>query len=309
VAFRVGFLFWRLAGFREFFTMIRLRSIKFSSPLRRFAVAAVVSFSLGGSLEFATAETTEFVTPPWARGSATNSTYQEWDVFQSNTDSPPNTTPSGAIPVDAFPSPSTATPTVAAPPFNPNGTASAVPGPSGVWLLSSGNIYSPFLTSELDAFVPNYNLDTSATPAGWTTLIMQVRTSGSLLDLNSVKLTGFNSANAALAGQTLVSPAESALRYTSDSVIPQGATTTQDNWFEFHVPGNAAKYQLELAGSGTSTSIQQLSIDSIYTLAATPIDVPAPALVPEPSTFVLAGFAVCGGFLFMKRRSNPVLQA
>jgi hypothetical protein len=285
--------------------MICSRSTKYSSPLQRLAVAAVVSFSLGGSLEFAKAETTEFVTPPWARGSATNSTYQEWDVFQSNTNSPPNTTPSGVIAVpDAFPSPSPATPTVAAPPFNPNGTASAVPGPSGVWLLSSGNIYSPFLTAELDAFVPNYNLDTSATPAGWTTLIMQVRTWGSLLDMNSVKLTGFDSANAALAGQTLVSPVETALRYTSDSVIPQGATTTQDLWFEFHVPGNAAKYQLELAGSGTSTSIQQFAVDSIYTAAAAPIDAPAPALVPEPSTFVLAGFAVCGGFLFMKRRSK-----
>src|SRR6185369_259286 len=103
-------------------------------------------------------------------------------------------------------SPTTATPSVPAPPFNPNGTASAVPGPAGVWILSSGNIYSPFLTAELDAFIPNYNLDSSATPAGWTTLVMQVRTSGSVLDLNSVKLTGFNSSNVALAGQTLVSP-------------------------------------------------------------------------------------------------------
>jgi hypothetical protein len=282
--------------------MICSRSIKFSSPLRRLAVAAVVSFSLGGGLEIAKAETTEFVTPPWARGSATNSTYQEWDVFQSSTNSPPNTSPSGAIAVpDAFPSPATATPTVAAPPFNPNGTGSAVPGPSGVWILSSGNIYSPFLTAEVDAFVPNYNLSASA---GWTTLIMQVRTSGSVVDPSTVKLTAFDSLDAAIAGQTLISPVESAIRYSLVSTIPQGESTTQDRWFEFQVPGNAAKYQLELAGSGTSTSIQQLAVDSIYTSAANPIDVTAPALVPEPSTFVLAGFAVCGGFLFMKRRSK-----
>lgn len=233
----------------------------------------------------------DFITPTfdaygWDRPTVTggNATFQAWDVFTSVAG--PNTPHKVSGP--AFGGSVSDTWTTVNAFGNPN--ARDTTGSPAVFLTSGGNIYSPSVVTLPEVTIPN----AGGQSAGVTTILLQVRTVGTDLDLNSVKL---------------FDPVSNAkLSYISTQEIfraPAGpGGNTVDNLFRFDVAGNASLYTLTFNGLGSSTSLDRVAVDTFYNPTAT--------AVPEPSSLLLA-VAVCGlGGWRLRRvvriRSNPLVK-
>jgi hypothetical protein len=209
----------------------------------------------------------------WHRGDA-NTTYQEWDVFQSTT--APNSPDVGV--------------------FNPNGTptardasgldASSFPN-DGAFLTSGGNIYSFSAPIQIALDLPNYGKGA----AGWsTTIVLQIQTAGNPLDPSSIALTP-------LGGSALL-PLDGGTRTFSGSTGSPFGGNKDDWFFEWHVDGNASSYALTFKASDASMSLDRISVDTLTTFT------PAVAPTPEPSSLVSAtlGLLVAGGWWGLRRR-------
>ncbi len=236
------------------------------------------SLFITGCLLFAQTAVAAFVSPSgWTRSDA-SSTYQEWDKFSSpagpNAPNSPNV-PAGAV-VDAAP-------------FNPNGAANVIDSSGASFVTSGGNIYSPSAIIDIDVQVPNYN----AGAALWTTIILQTRTQGSLLDLNSIRIEH---------NSNTYTPVEQQLMFQQN--LGGFGGVLQDRWFEFHLPGNAASYTIQFAGAESSVSLDKVAVDTIWTAAASPINEPQP--VPEPAGLALAITAACSIWFVKHRRKQRI---
>lgn len=198
--------------------------------------------------------------PPtmWARSVDGRSTYQEWDKFVAPAGPNPPNSPN--VPLGA---------SVDAAPFNPNGVADVVESSGASFITSGGNIYSPTAVTDFDVSVPNFGA-----AATWTTVLVQLRTQGSLLDVSAVRVTGGGGPYAAVDSALLFSQA-----------LGGFGGVLEDRWFEFHLPGNAGAYLVEFHAAESSMSLDKLAIDTVWTSAATPIDEPNP--VPEPGAIAL----------------------
>ena len=219
-----------------------------------------------------------FVAPTqWTRGVDARSTYQEWDRFTDPLG--PNAPNSPGVPVGAV---------VDAAPFNSAGVANVVDSSGASFATSGGNIYSPTAAIDIDATVPNFN----APAALWTTVLLQIRTQGSELNPASVHV---------VADGTTYTPMDSALLF--QQVLGGFGGVLQDRWFQFTIPGNSASYLVEFAGAMESTSLDKVSIDTVWTSAQSPLVESNP--VPEPSTLTLL-FASLLGLVAIRRRANRV---
>ncbi len=112
----------------------------------------------------------EFVVPNF-RGTQ-NSTYQEWRFFTSATE--PNL------------------PDVAN--SNPNGDATLQELTGGAFITGGGNIYSFAVATSFELLVPDYGLGGQHA----TSVVLQIRTLGSTVDLDSVTLNGLQAESAEL---------------------------------------------------------------------------------------------------------------
>jgi hypothetical protein len=205
-----------------------------------------------------------FVSPTqWQRAVDIRSTYQEWDRFDSPAG--PNAPNIPNVPVGA---------SVTAAPFNPVGVANVLDNSGASFVTSGGNIYSPTAVVDVDSTIPNYD----APSANWTTLIVQTRTQGTSIDLNSLQV---------VADSVAYQPIDSALLFTQ--VLGGFGGVLEDRWFQFTIPGNSASYLVQFNGAGSSMSLDKLSVDSVWTAAQASIVEPNP--VPEPTTWALA---ICG---------------
>lgn len=226
----------------------------------------------------------------WSRPTTTgtNATFQGWEFFSTATG--PNAP--GTVPGPAFGGSGSWAP------INPGGTANAfdssAPG-NGAFVTGGGNIYSPSGIVTPRIAIPN-NIDLTAgnNSSGWTTLIVQIRTLGSVLDINTARLNG------------TIAPVISGI--TLDSPISGGfGGFIREYWMQFQVAGNADSYQFDLGGVETSVSWDRAAVDTIWNPTAAnqgqAFLEPFPgAGVPEPSTWALIGIATLGAGGFVLRR-------
>jgi Dockerin type I domain len=168
----------------------------------------------------------------WARG-ATDTTYQQWDIFTSADGNPPNLPDVGL--------------------FNPNAPGGAglnVFDSSGTSLITSdSNIYSFAAPTDMHVVVPNYGLGSKYT----TVLLVQTRTLGSEIEY----------ADAAI-GTTHPAVTQELLRQPLAG--PFGETFTVDTAFTWVLPGNAASYQIDLPASASSMSFDRVAVDTLTEL-------------------------------------------
>jgi hypothetical protein len=196
-----------------------------------------LSIALGATLwvaAIASKATAAFIVPDF-RGSP-NSTYQEWDVFTSALNGPN-------------------TPDVAN--INTNGSAQLFQRIPGAFLTGGGNIYSFSTPVRFDVTVPDFDLGTSF----FTTAVLQIRTLGTLLDLDSVTFNG-------------IAPDSSQL--LSSTPLGGFGGVLEDRLFRWNnVSGNVGLNEFAFASAQSSLSLDRLSIDTV----AHPI--------PEPSSLAL----------------------
>lgn len=142
--------------------------------------------------------------------------------------------------------------------INTTGTANVYDTSGGSFITSGGNIYSFSVPTYIEAILPNYGLRTGYT----TNVLLQVRTLGQAMDASSVKLISY-SGNAAnpYPTATAIGPASQQLLLSAPD--QSGFGGTDQEWaFSFSVTGNAASYKLAFNASGSSMSLDQLSMDS-----------------------------------------------
>lgn len=241
-----------------------------------FSLIALASSSVLAHADF-------YAPTVWSRptASSTVATFQGWDVFTSHVGPNAPHTVSGP----AFGGVGSWVP------INIGGVANAfdsnAPG-NGSFVTGSGNIYSPAGTVTPRAIVPN-NLDLTAgtNNSGWTTLIVQIRTQGSFLDITTGRLNGS------------ILPVATEIIY--NQIIPGGfGGFVRDYWLQFQVPGNADFYQFDISTLETSVSFDRIAVDTVWNptalnqgdafLEPTPL-----SAVPEPSTWALCGLTALIG--------------
>jgi hypothetical protein len=267
------------------------------------ALVSVIGVRSAQAVPFATFDVPNQGADGWDRQDA-QSTYQEWDVFYDGYDDPidPN---DGRNYVDADRTADGSTVT------NPNlfpgtpatfdtysgfgkplttsvATAGTQAGTSYVTqtlatsgailnegLPTSGSLYSFAEPTGLNVSVWNYGDAAAAS----TTLWLQFRTAGSEVNLGTVKLVDPADSN------NLLSPGTTDLLSQTINVIqtPAGPQTSITDVYKFvwTVPGNASEYLLKFTAAGPSMSLQNLAVDTFYT-------------VPEPGTLALASIAGLG---------------
>lgn len=235
-----------------------------------------------------------FAPTVWARPTTTgtNATFQGWETFSSTTG--PNAPQ--PVPGPAFGGAGTWSP------MNPGGVANAfdsnAPG-NGAFITSGGNIYSPTGLVAPRAFIPN-NIDLTAgtNNNGWTTLIVQLRTQGSFLDLESGRING------------TVAPVSAVITYNQAAGGGFGGTI-RDYWLQFQLPGNADSYQFDILPLGTSVSFDRFAVDTIWNPTAGSqeeafLEPPPASAVPEPAAWAmmgLTGLAAAGvGYVRNRRK-------
>lgn len=209
----------------------------------------ITAFALGAFCAAASSSLAAFIVPDF-RGSP-NSTHQEWNNFTSALNGPN-------------------LPDVAN--NNPNGTAQLIQTVPGAFVTSGGNIYSPGSPLSFTITTPDFNLG-----AGYlSTAVLQIRTLGTLPNLNSATFNGLAADSAELLFEQPLGGFGGFLR----------------DWrFQWNnVPGNVASNVFAFASAESSMSLDRASIDTI----ARP--------VPEPGSIVLLSLVGLPALGFMRRR-------
>jgi hypothetical protein len=216
----------------------------FGPALRRGLWLALSTATLVGCFQLVARETSAaFIQPTtWTRPASSaqatsdRTTYQSYDVF--TTAAGPNTPDIANI--------------------NPNGTANAYDTSGGSFITSGGNIYSFSVPTLIEATVPNFGLGSGFV----TNVLLQVRTLGSVVDTNSIKLIAY-SGNAGNPYPTATAIAPASQQLLLDEPDQSGFGGTDQEWaFSFSIAGNAASYKLAFNASASSVSLDQLSIDT-----------------------------------------------
>ena len=235
----------------------------------RFASVVGVGISWLGFVHAANAA---FVTPEqWTRPTseaeavAGRTTYQEWNVFAS---------PGG--PND---------PDVAE--WNPNAGAGPNAGKANLFdssgasfVTGGGNIYSPSAALALDADVPSFGLGAEYR----TTVLFQVRSLGSELDYDTVRLTYADG------GGTSQTISADSRRELARVQLGGFGGAQVDTLFAFEVPFSPASFKIEFDGAESSVSLDAVAVDTLT------------SVVPEPGALAL-GFG--GAALLMARSRRP----
>ena len=147
-------------------------------------------------------------------------------------------------------------------PYNPRGTADTFDSSSattGSMIISSGNIYSFSSAITPRVVVPN-NVDGVAgdNANGYTTVFVQVHSTGSALNPDSMRLNG------------TIAPNEFAATSRFEDGSPGFGTGLRDTWaFEFRVPGNADVYTIDFAALQAHFSFDRIAVDTIWNPTAT----------------------------------------
>jgi hypothetical protein len=206
----------------------------------------------------------EFKSPnSWTRG-AGGTTYQHWSFFND-------------YPTDSIPDLGN---------INPNGTAS-ITETTGMGLVTGGgNIYTPGAAANFVVTIPEQ--DVPAPPHDITALV-QIRTLGTLLDLNSVKL-------------NTLAPVKYFELFSTPS--PMGGANVE-HWYLFNVPyasfgdgfgPDTEDLTLNFTATGIHMSLDEISIDT----AIRPFGFYAEQ-VPEPSMALLTLVSLAGAGLWRRK--------
>lgn len=261
-----------------------------------FSIRSLISLLAVSTLLTTVARADFYLPHTWTRPTTTgtNGTFQGWEVFSSTTG--PNAPQ--VVPGPAFGGAGSWSP------INPGGTAnvfdSSAPG-NGSFITSGGNIYSPGGTVTPRAIVPN-NIDLTGgtNNSGWTTLIFQIRTQGSFLNISTATL------------NDTIQPVSSAITY--NQIIPGGfGGFIREYWIQFQVAGNADSYKFDIGTAETSVSLDRFAVDTIWNPAAANqqqayLDPTPLSAVPEPSTWALCGMtALIGGGVYYRRHRRQQL--
>ncbi len=251
-----------------------------SSVCRQFAFRSMVALSV--AILGASASRADFILVSvengyaWNRPTAVggNATFQAWETFSSTSGpnapqrvegvNPPSDPLLNGMSIGAansFKGFGGATGAIWNP-INAAGTANVFESvdPTNVFLTSGGNIYSPTLSLFPRITIPN-NIDGQLGNQieGTTTIILQVRTIGATPNLNSFLLTDPVSG-------LQVNPLTAPLNIGSLSVSggPGGTLAFNDYLVRFETPGNADLYTIDFASSGSSMSLDRVSVDTFY---------------------------------------------
>ncbi|MCA9294315.1 MAG: hypothetical protein KDA20_10920 [Phycisphaerales bacterium] len=170
---------------------------------------------------------------PWVRGTTANSTYQEWDVFASP--GGPNAPDiadfaGGTLAMDA------ATPDC----FDANPA-------SGSFISGTGNIFSFTGVVQPQVDVGGFGLG----PSAQTTVLLQMRTLGSEVDLPSMLLNG----------------SEVPTEVVELDRVSLGANGFQiDALYRFELDGNASTYTIRFSANDIALSLDRVIVDTFTTL-------------------------------------------
>jgi len=250
--------------------------------MRRFSIAAFTGTMMWCAAHAGAAnyfQAPSLANGQWDRPAAgdifNGSTYSEWDVFYqpnglpnyADVASTPGTRATFAD-LSIYGSPHSGSAATAGTQAGSNSVRQTAGGAFiiGEGLPTSGNIYSfsnP-TSFEVDIWNPGDSSKSS------TTIWLQTYTSGSLLDLNSVKLVDPQ-------GGADLAPFATDLLYTTPASSGFGGTD-ESRKFAWVVPGNASHYTLKFSSVESSMSLQYLAVDTQAT--------------PEPGLCGLAGGAL-----------------
>lgn len=217
----------------------------------------VASALLAGIVSSASAD---FIVPDtgtygWDRGSSAFSTYAEWDVFASPAG--PNAPDVGSFVGGTLPG--------SAADFN---VFDAGAPDSGSFITSGGNIYSFSGVVSPQIEFGGFGIG----PGNFTTVLLQVRTLGNEVDMDTVRL------NETIAPDEIVE---------LDRVTLGGFGGVQvDTLFTFQLDGNLDSYTINFDALGSSMSLDRVALDTF-------------TFVPAPGS---AALLALGGVLASRRR-------
>jgi len=191
----------------------------------------------------------------WDRGTTAFSTYAEWDIFTAPAG--PNSPDAGSYIGGTLP--------VTAPDYN----AFDANGSSNSFITSGSNIYSFSGVVSPQVDFGGFGLGSG----NFTTVLLQVRTLGTEIDLSTVLLNG-----------TIAPSSVDELERVS-----LGSTGSQvDTLFRFDLVGDLDSYSINFAALGTSMSFDRVSVDTF-------------TFVPAPGAAFLLGL---GGLVVSRRRRS-----
>ncbi|MDZ4817573.1 MAG: PEP-CTERM sorting domain-containing protein [Planctomycetota bacterium] len=216
----------------------------------RFAIqSAMFAIVLAGVTSIASAD---FLVPnsstapfqSWTRGVTTNSLYAGFDVF-TGAYALPNSPDNGSWPVSPAPAPLGSGVTV-------------TQNVDGAFITTGGNIYSLGATSAFTVEIPGHDYG-----AGWNTrVVAQIRSLGTMIDLNSFDLAYFDGATTQTIGNVY---------YEERARVELGGMGGDlvDHFVVFDIAGfNAGSFLFDFKAIETSFSLDQLAIDTFTTQSA-----------------------------------------
>ncbi len=213
---------------------------------RRIIAAGMVAAA------YTTAAQAAFIAPStWVRTQA-NTTYQEWNSFTSAAG--PNAADVGL--------------------YNPNGTPNAGDTSGTSMVTGGGNLYGFGGPLTMQIVVPDY-----AAGGALTTVILQIRSSGTEIDVPTLSI----------GGATPVDQAE-----LSRVALGGFGGYDVENWYKFHLPYSAASFTVSFAALAAHMSLDRVCVDT-FTGASYAAE---PNPVPEPAALALM---LAGGGLVVRR--------